>query len=88
MGAYSAAAPLLILSAELDDWTPAEPCQRLTDVARAQGQHQAGRSVLRPLPHAMKTPDVVVVCLQVLQPPDFVQVTLTVPPPGVVVIVG
>ena len=36
----------------------------------------------------MKTPDVVVVCLQVLQPPDFVQVTLTVPPPGVVVIVG
>src|SRR5262249_58070092 len=36
--AYRAAAPLLILSGELDDWTPAEPCQRLADVARAQGQ--------------------------------------------------
>jgi hypothetical protein len=36
----------------------------------------------------MTTPDVVVVCLQVLHPPDFVQVTLTVPPPGDVVIVG
>lgn len=37
--AYRAAAPLLILSGELDDWTPAEPCQRLADRARAQGQH-------------------------------------------------
>ena len=36
--AYRAAAPLLILNGELDDWTPAEPCQRLADVARAQGQ--------------------------------------------------
>jgi dienelactone hydrolase len=36
--AYRAVAPLLILSGELDDWTPAEPCQRLADVARAQGQ--------------------------------------------------
>jgi dienelactone hydrolase len=36
--AYRAAGPLLILSGELDDWTPAEPCQRLADVARAQGQ--------------------------------------------------
>ena len=36
--AYRAAAPLLILSGELDDWTPAAPCQRLADGARAQGQ--------------------------------------------------
>jgi len=36
--AYQATAPLLILSGELDDWTPAAPCQRLADVTRAQGQ--------------------------------------------------
>src|SRR5262245_44938418 len=36
--AYRAVAPLLILSGELDDWTPAEPCQRLADLTRAQGQ--------------------------------------------------
>jgi dienelactone hydrolase len=36
--AYRASAPLLILSGELDDWTPAAPCQRLADVTRAQGQ--------------------------------------------------
>src|SRR5262245_36624259 len=36
--AYRAAAPLLILSGELDDWTPAAPCQGLADRAREQGQ--------------------------------------------------
>ena len=36
--AYRAAAPLLILSGELDDWTPAAPCQLLADRVRAQGQ--------------------------------------------------
>ena len=36
--AYRASAPLLILSGELDDWTPAAPCRRLADVTRAQGQ--------------------------------------------------
>ena len=36
--AYRASAPLLILSGELDDWTPAAPCQLLADVTRAQGQ--------------------------------------------------
>src|SRR5215468_8148733 len=36
--AYRAAAPLLILSGELDDWTPAAPCQLLAERARAQGQ--------------------------------------------------
>src|SRR3989442_486258 len=36
--AYRAVAPLLILSGELDDWTPAAPCQRLAERAHAQGQ--------------------------------------------------
>ncbi|PYN10016.1 MAG: hypothetical protein DME02_01335 [Candidatus Rokuibacteriota bacterium] len=35
---YRAIAPLLILAGELDDWTPAAPCQRLADRARADGQ--------------------------------------------------
>ena len=36
--AFRAAAPLLILIGELDDWTPAAPCERLAKRARAQGQ--------------------------------------------------
>ena len=28
---YEAVAPLLVMSGELDDWTPAAPCKRLTD---------------------------------------------------------
>lgn len=36
--AYVAGAPLLILSGELDDWTPAEPCRRLVEGSRAAGQ--------------------------------------------------
>ena len=35
---YRAIAPLLILAGELDDWTPAAPCQRLADRARGDGQ--------------------------------------------------
>jgi dienelactone hydrolase len=35
---YHAAAPLLILVGELDDWTPSAPCQRLADWTRYQGQ--------------------------------------------------
>jgi dienelactone hydrolase len=35
---YRTVAPLLILAGELDDWTPAAPCQRLADRAREQGQ--------------------------------------------------
>jgi dienelactone hydrolase len=35
---YRTVAPLLILAGELDDWTPAVPCQRLADRAREQGQ--------------------------------------------------
>ena len=36
----------------------------------------------------MTTPVVVVVCLHVLQPPDFLHVTRTVPPPGLRVTEG
>jgi len=36
-GVYRPVAPLLILIGEKDDWTPAEPCQRLADAARAAG---------------------------------------------------
>jgi dienelactone hydrolase len=35
---YHAAAPLLILAGELDDWTPSAPCQRLADSTQKQGQ--------------------------------------------------
>jgi dienelactone hydrolase len=37
-GVYRTVAPLLILTGELDDWTPAEPCRIMTEVARANGQ--------------------------------------------------
>ena len=33
---YRAYAPLLILSGEADDWTPAEPCRQLTAIAQKQ----------------------------------------------------
>ncbi len=36
-GAYRPLAPLLILIGEADDWTPAEPCRRMVEAARAQG---------------------------------------------------
>ena len=36
-GVYRALAPLLILVGELDDWTPAEPCRRLADIAQKAG---------------------------------------------------
>jgi dienelactone hydrolase len=34
---YRPVAPLLILAGEKDDWTPAEPCQKLAQAARAAG---------------------------------------------------
>ena len=37
-GIYRPTAPLLILIGELDDWTPAEPCRRMTEVAQAAGE--------------------------------------------------
>jgi dienelactone hydrolase len=36
-GVYQPTAPLLILVGALDDWTPAEPCRKLTEAARAAG---------------------------------------------------
>jgi dienelactone hydrolase len=36
-GAYKPIAPLLILVGEKDDWTPAEPCRKLTEASRAAG---------------------------------------------------
>ena len=34
---YKPLAPLLILIGENDDWTPAEPCRKLTEVAQQAG---------------------------------------------------
>jgi dienelactone hydrolase len=34
---YRPYAPLLILSGEADDWTPAAPCAQLVDIAKDQG---------------------------------------------------
>ena len=36
-GVYRPIAPLLILIGEMDDWTPAEPCKRLTEAAQQAG---------------------------------------------------
>ena len=36
-GVYEPLAPLLILVGEKDDWTPAEPCRKLTEASRANG---------------------------------------------------
>ena len=36
-GIYHPAAPVLILVGALDDWTPAEPCRKLSEAARAAG---------------------------------------------------
>jgi len=36
-GVFKPLAPLLILTGELDDWTPAEPCRRMTERAKAAG---------------------------------------------------
>jgi dienelactone hydrolase len=36
-GVYKPVAPVLILIGEKDDWTPAEPCRKLTEAARGAG---------------------------------------------------
>lgn len=36
-GVYKPLAPLLILIGEIDDWTPAEPCRKLTEAAEHAG---------------------------------------------------
>ncbi len=40
-GVYRTVSPLLILSGELDDWTPAKHCQVMVDTARKAGQSLA-----------------------------------------------
>jgi dienelactone hydrolase len=37
VGVYKPVTPLLILIGENDDWTPAEPCRKLTEIARGAG---------------------------------------------------
>lgn len=37
VGVYKPVAPLLILIGENDDWTPAEPCRKLTEISRQAG---------------------------------------------------
>jgi dienelactone hydrolase len=37
VGVYKPVAPLLILIGENDDWTPAEPCRKLVEIARQAG---------------------------------------------------
>ena len=37
LGVYKPLAPLLILIGQNDDWTPAEPCRKLTEVAQQAG---------------------------------------------------
>lgn len=37
VGVYKPVAPLLILIGENDDWTPAEPCRKLVEIAREAG---------------------------------------------------
>ena len=37
IGVYQPIAPLLILIGEYDDWTPAEPCRKLSETARQAG---------------------------------------------------
>lgn len=36
-GVFQPTAPLLILSGALDDWTPAEPCRRMAEIAKSAG---------------------------------------------------
>ena len=36
-GAFRSVTPLLILIGEKDDWTPAEPCRRLTEASQRAG---------------------------------------------------
>jgi dienelactone hydrolase len=40
-GVYRPVAPLLILIGENDDWTPADPCRKLTETARQAGHQVA-----------------------------------------------
>jgi dienelactone hydrolase len=54
-GVYQPVAPLLILIGERDDWTPAEPCRKLADAARAAG-HPVAIKIYPGAHHAFDSP--------------------------------
>jgi dienelactone hydrolase len=54
-GTFKPLAPLLILTGELDDWTPAEPCRKLAEAARAAG-HPVEIKVYPGAHHAFDSP--------------------------------
>ena len=55
-GVYRPVAPLLILIGEKDDWTPAEPCRKLADAARAAG-HPVAIKVYPGAHHSFDSPN-------------------------------
>lgn len=52
---YKPVAPLLILIGEKDDWTPAEPCRKLADIARGAG-HPVAIHVYAGAHHSFDSP--------------------------------
>src|SRR6266849_2229480 len=54
-GVYRPIAPLLILIGEKDDWTPAEPCQRLAEAAQQAG-HPVAIKIYPGAHHAFDSP--------------------------------
>ena len=55
-GMYRPIAPLFILMGDKDDWTPAEPCRKLTDGARAAG-HPVTIKVYPGAQHSFDSPN-------------------------------
>lgn len=53
---YKPVAPVLILIGDKDDWTPAEPCRKLADVAREAG-HPVAIRVYRGAHHSFDSPN-------------------------------
>jgi dienelactone hydrolase len=54
-GVYRPVAPLLILIGEKDDWIPAEPCRKLTEVAQEAG-YPVAITVYREVNHSFDSP--------------------------------
>ena len=87
VGVYKPVAPLLILIGESDDWTPAEPCRKLTEIAR-----QAGYPVsIKVYPGAHHSFDSNILCtttrpaLTAIHPPGVVRPPAAIPKPGTTV---
>jgi dienelactone hydrolase len=55
-GVYRPAAPVLILIGELDDWTPAAACRKLTEAAQAAG-HPVAIKVYPDAHHSFDSPN-------------------------------